>query len=85
MPTTDTIYLQLRSFLREDADALAALDRLEAALRPVVEGYGAHVRRDEAYYRGAAALGLCTCGGIDAVPHSTDHTADCAIWGYEAE
>ena len=22
----------------------------------------------------------CSCGGIDAVPHATDHTPDCSIW-----
>lgn len=22
----------------------------------------------------------CTCGGIDAVPHATDHKPDCAVW-----
>lgn len=22
----------------------------------------------------------CSCGGIDAVPHATDHASDCSIW-----
>jgi hypothetical protein len=49
---------ELRRALTGDADALAALDRLEAALRPLVEGYGAHYRRDSIYYLAAEVLGI---------------------------
>ncbi len=27
----------------------------------------------------------CSCGGIDAVPHATDHAPDCTVWGALAE
>lgn len=76
----------LRLALAGDETALAALGRLEAALslcRPVVDRYGRHQAKDDAYYAAAEALGIerrCSCGGIDAVPHATDHAPDCSIW-----
>lgn len=38
--------------------AAAERDRLRELCRPVVEGYGAHYRRDAAYYAAAEALGI---------------------------
>ena len=78
-------YPQLRLALAGDQRAIEALARLEAGLTPVravVERYGNVWLKDTDYYAAVRALGIeeCSCGGIDAVPHATDHTPDCSYW-----
>ena len=74
------------------ADVIAAQERVLAvldalpegdlhAVRRLVDRYGRIWAKDTDYYAAAKAVGICSCGGIDAVPGTTDHTSDCGSWG----
>jgi hypothetical protein len=52
------VFPELRRALAGDEEALAALDRLEVALCPVVEKYGRVWAKDGAYYAAAEVLGI---------------------------